>query len=111
MSSKPGIVRRFFAFFWNLLSFTRVLVFNLLFLLLLIVFVSALMGPPLPELRPGSALVLDPGGMIVEEESYINPLAGLLGGPLAPATVGESVLRDLLEAIERAGRDSEIRAI
>src|SRR5690606_17759332 len=45
MSTRPpGAIRRFFRAIWNALNFTRRLVFNLIFLFLLIAFFGAMFG-------------------------------------------------------------------
>ena len=51
---------------WNLVNFTRRLVVNVIFLILLILFIMALRSGN-PVLRQRSTLVLDPKGSIVEQ--------------------------------------------
>src|SRR5690554_2272861 len=111
MSTKPGVIRRFFSGLGALLTFTRNAVLNLLFLFLLVVFLGALFSAPRIEVPQGGALVLDPSGVVVEQESLVDPLANLFGGPLGPAAVGETRLRDLLDALELARDDSRIDSL
>lgn len=62
----PGVIGRFFRGIWNALNFTRRLLFNLIFVFVLILFIGALFGSR-PVLSPRTALVLDPKGSIVEQ--------------------------------------------
>lgn len=111
MSSKPGFLRRFFGALGSFITFTRNVVLNLIFLFLVLLVLSAVFSAPRIEVPDGSALVLDPSGVIVEQESYVDPLANLLGGPLSVATVGETRLRDILEALRLGAQDPRIRAL
>ena len=63
---KRGIIAGFFIGLWDLLNFTRRLIFNLIFLIVLIAFFIALRSGA-PKLGERSALVLDPKGAIVEQ--------------------------------------------
>ena len=56
-NGQPGVIRRFFLAIWNALNFTRRLVFNLVFLFLVVVIVGAFFGTR-PVLLPRTALVL-----------------------------------------------------
>ncbi|MBX3691058.1 signal peptide peptidase SppA [Dokdonella sp.] len=109
MSDKsPGLIGRFFRGLWNTLNFTRRLVFNLIFVVILFaVVVSAMRGSPTIEAK--TALVLDPEGTIVEQYS---------GDPVerALAKVGgegekQIQLRDLLRTIDLAAKDARIERI
>ena len=70
MSFKPlSFLRRGFGMFWNALDATRRTVFNLLFLLLLIIIVTALFtGGPKPIVEK-TALVLELKGAMVEQHA------------------------------------------
>ena len=107
-SQQPGVIVRILRGFWNALNFTRRLVFNLIFLFLLIVFFAAVFASR-PTLQPRTALVLDPKGMIVEQYS-IDPMQRALGN-LAGEQPRETQLRDLLHVIEIATKDSRIERI
>ena len=105
---KHGIVGGFFIGVWNLLNFTRRLVFNLIFLFLLIAFIVALRSGG-PKLAEHSALVLDPKGSIVEQyttEPVQRAFAGVFGDKAKQVQ-----LRDLLRAIDTAAADARIERI
>jgi len=105
---KPGLVRRFFRAIWDTLNFTRRLVFNLLFLLILVLFLAALFGGG-AVLKERTALVLAPHGELVEQftaDPSSRAFARLLGEEQP-----ETQLRDVLRAIEAAGKDARIDRI
>ncbi|TLY50508.1 MAG: signal peptide peptidase SppA, partial [Gammaproteobacteria bacterium] len=106
---KRGFIAGFFVGLWNLLNFTRRLVFNLIFLLLLIGFVLALRGGTGRLLDEHTALVLNPKGRIVEQytsEPAQRALAGVLG-----SKAHETQLRDIVRAIDAATADKRIERI
>jgi protease-4 len=105
---KPGVIRRFFCGIWNALNFTRRLVFNLAFLLLLLVFVAALFGGG-HSLQSQTALVIAPQGELVEQFSA-DPASRAFGRMLGEEAP-ETQLRDVLKAIERAAKDQRIDRI
>lgn len=107
-SEKPGVIARLFRALWNALNFTRRLVVNLVFLVLLVALAVAVFRGR-PVLSPRTALVLDPKGAIVEQYSS-DPgqrvLANLSGGD-----VKEVQLRDVLRAIDAAAKDARIERL
>ena len=109
MSSKqPGMVSRLLHGLWNALNFTRRLVFNLIFLIVLIAFIGAFFASR-PMLAPRTALVLDPKGSIVEQYSA-DPAQRALSN-LAGNGTKEVQLRDVLSVIETATKDQRIERI
>jgi protease-4 len=107
-SQSPGVIRRFFRGLWNALNFTRRLVFNLIFIFLVIVFIGALSGSR-PVLGNRTALVLDPKGAVVEQ-FRTDPVQRALGN-VAGNETKEVQLRDLLRVIDAAAKDSHIERI
>jgi protease-4 len=102
---RPGPIGRLLRFCWRLLDGSRRLVMNLLFLLLVAIALAALFGERLPEVPAGGALVVAPSGALVDQLSYVDPLTGLLGSDQLPA---ETLLADLVSAIDRAAGDDRI---
>ncbi|HEY7873207.1 MAG TPA: signal peptide peptidase SppA [Rudaea sp.] len=102
---KRGVIAGLFVGIWNLLNFTRRLVFNLIFLFLLVVFFVAMRGSA-PALQDRTALVLDPQGSIVEQ--YTNDAAQRALASVAGNKVKEVQLRDILRAIDAAATDKRI---
>ena len=107
-SQQPGVIRRFFRGLWDALNFTRRLVFNLIFLVVLLAFFGAFFASR-PLLAPRTALVLDPSGAIVEQYST-DPTQRALSN-VAGNESPEVQLRDLLRAIDAAAKDSRIERI
>jgi len=107
-SQQPGVIRRFFRGLWDALNFTRRLVFNLIFLIVLLAFFGAFFASR-PLLAPRTALVLDPSGAIVEQYST-DPTQRALSN-VAGNESPEVQLRDLLRAIDAAAKDSRIERI
>ena len=104
-SNNPGPIRRLFRAIWNALNFTRRLVFNLIFLVVLAGLVGVLFSSR-AVIAPRTALVLDPSGAIVEQYST-DPTQRALAN-LAGNDTAEVQLRDLLDAIDAAQKDSRI---
>jgi len=107
-SQQPGVIRRFFRAIWNALNFTRRLVLNLVFLVILLALAGSFFSSR-PLVAPRSALVLDPAGSIVEQYST-DPVQRALAN-LAGDETQEVQLRDLLRAIDQAARDARIDRI
>ena len=111
MNSSPGIFRRTLYFLWRVVDVTRRLVFNLLFLLFLMLFLMALLVGEEEEVPEGSALVLAPEGEIVEQLAYVPPAMLLLREGVEEEVKEETLLRDLIDAIELAREDERIGAL
>jgi len=104
----PNILVRLLRGIWNTLNFTRRLVFNLIFLILVIAFFAAVFSSR-PIIESRTALVLDPKGDIVEQYT-IDPAQRALGN-LAGDPPKEVQLRDLLRVIDAAAKDARIERI
>ncbi len=98
-------VGRGLAWLWRLSNAVRVAILNVLFFAVVVVLLVVLLGDDEPDFAEHNALVLAPKGTIVEQ------LAA--GGPsLSSMVVGgseeETLLRDVVETIERAADDERI---
>ena len=108
--SKPGPIRRFFVGIWNTLNFTRRLVFNLLFVVLLVFFIVVLFsGPGVKPVANKSARVLNLSGALVEQYGA-HPVDRVLNQAMGQGRA-EVQLRDILRAIELAREDKRIDRI
>lgn len=107
MTETRSLLTRGWLGFWRLLNRARIVFLNLLFLLVLYIVYLVLLRPDQPlTMRGDTTLVLRPYGNVVEQYS---------GGPLDRALLQatnqvpeETRLRDLINAIEVASRDSRI---
>jgi len=104
----PNIIVRLLRGLWNALNFTRLLIFNLIFLILAIAFFTAVFSSR-PVIQARTALVIDPKGDIVEQYT-IDPAQRALGN-LAGNPPKEVQLRDLLHVIDAAAKDARIERI
>ncbi|KFL37501.1 signal peptide peptidase SppA [Arenimonas donghaensis] len=108
--SKPGPIRRFLGGIWNTLNFTRRLVFNLLFVAVLVFFIVVLFsGPGIKPVAQKSALVLNLSGTLVEQYGA-HPVDRVLNQAMGQGRA-EVQLRDILRAIELAKDDKRIDRI
>lgn len=100
---------------WKGITFIRLALVNLLFLLFIGIFVFTYMqtekATALPEVKKESALIVNISGPIVEERSYINPMDSLTGSLLGSEMPRENVLFDIVETIRHAKDDPQITGI
>ncbi|MBB1473467.1 signal peptide peptidase SppA [Luteimonas sp. MC1782] len=107
---RRGPITRVVAGAWNALDFSRRLVFNLLFLLLVIVVLFALATAERAHpLLDRTTLVIAPEGALVEQFS-VDPVTRSLGRMTGQDTA-EVRLRDLLLALESAKDDKRIERV
>ena len=109
---QPGAIRRTLAGVLRALNALRLWVVNLLFLGLLGLVLVLVFSGGGPTVAPGSALVLDLTGTLVEQLTPTRPLSGVLGN-VAPLGIGpeETLLKDVVSAIDHAAKDTRIKAI
>ncbi|QBB69180.1 signal peptide peptidase SppA [Pseudolysobacter antarcticus] len=112
---RPNIIVRFFRinarFFralWNTVNFTRRLVFNLIFVFLLVIFFSAMFAKA-PRIAERTALVVDPKGAIVEQFTAAPAQRAL--DKIAGNERREVQLRDLVHALDSAAKDTRIERV
>ena len=105
---KPGIFRRLFGFIGRLASGLRILL-NILFLLVVVVFILSIFRKDVQPLPEKAALRIAPGGFLVEQKTYVDPLTQLLqqSGPAD----AETLVHDLTEAIDEAAEDPRITSL
>ncbi|HRQ65738.1 MAG TPA: signal peptide peptidase SppA [Xanthomonadaceae bacterium] len=106
MAKQHGPVRRFFSGLWRAINTTRVVILNIVFFLLLFLFLGLMADKPAPKLEARTTLVLNPAGMIVEQ-STADPTSRALAKMLGDE-IPEIQLRDLVRAIDAAAADPKI---
>ncbi|TNF06825.1 MAG: signal peptide peptidase SppA [Gammaproteobacteria bacterium] len=112
MSDKPGLIRRFFRalfrFVGRLAHGIRVL-FNLLFVLIIVVLIVSMFQKDVQPLPESAALRIAPGGFLVEQKAYTDPLTQLMqqSGPAD----AETLVQDVVEAIDRGATDPRITSL
>ncbi len=109
--SHRGPVARFFKGLWDAVNFARRLVFNLVFLVLVLVFIGIFMaGDAARPLADRTTLVIAPQGRLVEQYSSdrtSRALARMFGDDSAR----EVQLRDVLRVLEAAKDDKRIERV
>ncbi|MEZ5465825.1 MAG: signal peptide peptidase SppA [Lysobacteraceae bacterium] len=106
--SRPGPIYRFFRGLWRTLDFSRRLVMNIIFLLI-VIFILALLSREAPKLAGESILVFDPQGVVVEQftgDAAERALAKAMG-----QEAQETQLRDLMRVLDRAASDDRVQQL
>jgi len=93
--------------FWRGLSVLRRVAANLAFLAILVVAVLMMVADRGKAIPHKAALIVSPSGLIVEQESERMAAGELLGGE----SRSESLLQDLIKAIDHAATDARVQAI
>ncbi len=97
---------------WRLLNFTRLMLVNLLFLIVVLVIVFSVSQKEAPEAPIEGALTLNLNGVLVEQRSQTDPTVQLLRQmDSSDEQPSEIVLSDLLWAIKSAKDDERIKAL
>ena len=103
-----GPIARVFIGLWDAVNFSRRLVFNLLFLLVVFLLLAAMFGGgKLAPLAEKSTLVIAPEGQLVEQ-FRCDPLSRKFAAATNSDDCREVRLRDLLRALDAARTDARI---
>ena len=106
-----GPIARLFIGLWDAVNFSRRLVFNLLFLLVVFVLLAAMFGSgKLAPLADRSTLVIEPEGRLVEQYSC-DPLSRAFARATNGNDCREIRLRDMLRALDAARTDKRIERV
>ena len=109
--SRRGPIFRFFKGIWDAINFSRRLVFNVLFVGLVLVVVGVLTsGNGARPLPARTTLVVAPQGRLVEQYSS-DPASRALARLYGDRGAGEVQLRDLLRALDAAAKDKRIERV
>lgn len=98
---------------FSLLNTSRKIIINLVFFtLLLILFITLTTGEESINVKPGSALILNIRGDIVEQKHNIDPMDAFISEALEqPDSAPEVLLADILAVIKSAETDDRISMI
>jgi protease-4 len=110
---EPGIIRRFFTFAWDAINFSRRFLVNLIFVMVMVVFISYLFNDDdSVKLASTTALVLDLYGTVVEQKTYRDPTTEYLNEQLKQGRKNpEVLLSDILLVINKASKDERIKVM
>jgi len=112
-ATKPNIIKRLFNFLWQLINGARKLILNLIFLLIVIVFFSAITGNKEQIIVPNnSALLLDLYGDVVEQKHQLEPFDAFINEAFNKKEKHpEVLLSDIIDVINKAKNDNKIKLL
>ncbi|QRG83727.1 signal peptide peptidase SppA [Vibrio diabolicus] len=98
---------------WKSITFIRLALANLIFLLMIAVFYFAFTytGDDQPVVEKESALVMNLSGPIVEQRRYVNPMDSFAGSLLGNELPKENVLFDIVDTIRYAKDDPKVSGL
>ncbi|TYK66894.1 signal peptide peptidase SppA [Colwellia echini] len=113
MNNKPGIIKRIFSSLWAVISFSRSVVVNLVFFILLFGFIAIISDGEEPILVPDqTALVLNLTGDIVEQKREIDPMEAFLSEAMEQQEDNpEVLLTDIIDVLATAREDERIQVL
>lgn len=103
---KPSALRRFFSGIWTVIDTTRSIVFNLIFLILVVIVVSMFFTGSGLKVEEKTALVLNFKGPLVEQRTG-SPRDRILSEVRGGAG-DQTQLRDVLAVLDAAAKDAKI---
>ncbi len=114
MNNNPGIIKRIFSSIWRVLTFTRSVVLNLVFFILLFSFIGIILSSgeeqvPVPE---KTALVLNLVGDVVEQKREVDPMEAFLSEAMEQQDdKPEVLLTDIIDVIGKAKKDDRVEIL
>lgn len=103
---KPGPFRLFFTFIGKIFNVIRIIIKSIFYFFLIIILLS-LIGANAPKPLPAKfALTIQPVGILVDQKTYVDPVSLILADENERET--ETLVRDLVEAIQHAAKDSRV---
>jgi protease-4 len=108
MSEKIGFIRRFFRFIGKVVNVIRHLI-SLLFVVFFIIIIGGMFADDIQPIPEKGALYLAPSGVLVDQRSYIDPLAQALSQ--TDHRDAETLVRDIVDALDYAQYDARITHI
>ena len=112
MADKPGFLHRLLTGFWTLIDQARRSIVNILFLLIIYALIKGLFFAETPTVPSGAALVIKPLGFVVDELDYVEPIDEALDELTDNSEkVPQTLLSDLLTAIDKGRQDESINAL
>lgn len=110
MQSRPSSFKRFFGGIWQVISTTKSIISNLVFFLVLFLFIGLLTsGGEEIYVPDNSALVLNLRGDLVEQKRYVDPMDAFMAEALdQQEETPEILVSDVISVIEKAQEDDRI---
>lgn len=114
MSNNPGIIKRILSSLWRVLSFTRSLVVNLVFFILLFAFIGVVLSSGEEQLQvpEKTALVLNLVGDVVEQKHEVDPMEAFLTEAMQQKNDKQEILlNDIIDVIAKAKNDDRVEIL
>lgn len=111
MSHKPNIFIRFITLIWRVINNTRKLLLNLIFFGLLFALLATSAKDTGVNSPKNAALVLNIQGVLVEQKQSKNPIDELTHDIYGQKTESETLVSDVIYAIELAKSDDNIKML
>ncbi len=113
MAAKGSWTKALFTGLWTVLNFARKLVFNLIFLVLVIGVIIAISSSEDPiSVKPDSALLLQLNGNLVIEKEQVDPFSQFMQEAFGEEPENPEVLvRDVVKVLDNAKQDSRVKAL
>ncbi|GAA0818627.1 signal peptide peptidase SppA [Colwellia sp. D2M02] len=113
MNKKPNIIKRIFSALWRSITFTRNLILNLIFFVLLFSFIAVIASSEDQIIVPEkTALVLNLVGDIVEQKREVDPMETFINEALEQQEENpEVLLADLVKILEKAKKDDRVQLL
>ena len=111
MKDIKNLLKRFFSVAWLLVNTTRKVLLNLIFFGLIAVLLISSNEQAKVQIPDGAALVLNISGDLVEQAQPVDPLAELTNDAYGRSAKVETLLSDVLEAVNSAAGDPAISAL
>lgn len=111
MDAKPNIFMRIISMLWRIINNTRKLLLNLIFFVFIIAIIVSSGGKNDIEAPSNAALVVNIQGDLVEQKKRSNPLDELSKDVSGQRQSSETLVSDVIEAIELAKDDESIKML
>ncbi|PKH87573.1 signal peptide peptidase SppA [Colwellia sp. Bg11-28] len=114
MNNNPGIIKRIFSSIWRVLTFTRSVVLNLVFFILLFSFIGVILssGEEQVTVPEKTALVLNLVGDVVEQKREVDPMEAFLSEAMEQQDdKPEVLLTDIIDVISKAKKDDRVEIL
>lgn len=113
MNNNPGIIKRIFSSLWRALTFTRSVVVNLVFFILLFAFIGVITsGDETVQVPQKTALVLNLVGDVVEQKREVDPMEAFLTEAMEQREEKpEVLLADIIDVIAKAKKDDRVEIL
>lgn len=104
-SKKRGVVARCLRFLWHSLKAINTIVFGIIALSLIAVGVGAIISQRSAAIPEGGALLVNPSGVLVEQQSAVDVAATLMQGSEMPQ---QALVKDIVDALALARDDQDV---